>query len=221
MSIKSFFAIPFAKIATKKVYKWANKPHKTQEKVFKNLISKGSKTAFGKDHDFINIHNYSDFKKRVRVQNYEGLRAYVDRIVDGESNVLWPGKPLYFAKTSGTTSGAKYIPITKESMPTHIKAAKNALLFYIVEKNDASFVNGKMIFLQGSPVLESLNGISLGRLSGIVAHHTPSYLKKNQLPSYETNCIEDWEDKVDKLKLKYNRNQDGYKKHKKRDYKSW
>lgn len=199
MSIKSFLAIPFAKIATKKVKKWANRPHITQEKVFKNLISKGGKTAFGKDHDFINIHNYSDFKKRVRVQNYEGLRAYVDRIVDGEPNVLWPGKPLYFAKTSGTTSGAKYIPITKESMPTHIKAAKNALLFYIVEKNDASFVNGKMIFLQGSPVLENKNGVKLGRLSGIVAHYVPQYLLKNRLPSWETNCIEDWESKVNAI----------------------
>ena len=199
MSIKSFFAIPFAKNATKKVRKWADNPHKTQEKVFKNLISKGSKTAFGKDHDFSNIHNYSDFKKRVKVQDYEGLRAYFDRVVTGESNVLWPGKPLYFAKTSGTTSGAKYIPITKDSMPTHIKAAKNALLFYIVEKNDASFVNGKMIFLQGSPVLEDKNGVKLGRLSGIVAHYIPQYLLKNRLPSWKTNCIEDWDTKVNEI----------------------
>ena len=199
MSIKSFFAIPFAKSVTKKVKKWANKPHETQEKVFKSLIAKGRKTAFGKDHDFENIHNYSDFKKRVKVQDYEGLRAYVDRIVAGESNVLWPGKPLYFAKTSGTTSGAKYIPITKDSMPTHIKAAKDALLFYIVEKNDASFVNGKMIFLQGSPVLADKNGVKLGRLSGIVAHYIPQYLLKNRLPSWETNCIEDWDTKVNAI----------------------
>ena len=196
MSIKSFFAIPFAKIATKKVYKWANKPHKTQEKVFKNLILKGSKTAFGKDHNFNNITTYEEFKKQVKVTDYEGLRKYVDRIVAGESDVLWTGKPLYFAKTSGTTSGAKYIPITKDSMPTHITAAKNAMLFYIVEKNDASFVNGKMIFLQGSPVLEDTNGVKLGRLSGIAAHYVPNYLLKNRLPSWKTNCIEDWDTKV-------------------------
>ena len=196
MSIKSFFAIPFAKIATKKVYKWANKPHKTQEQVFKNLISKGSKTAFGKDHNFNNITTYEEFKKQVKVTDYEGLRKYVDRIVAGESDVLWTGKPLYFAKTSGTTSGAKYIPITKDSMPTHITAAKNAMLFYIVEKNDASFVNGKMIFLQGSPVLEDTNGVKLGRLSGIAAHYVPNYLLKNRLPSWKTNCIEDWDTKV-------------------------
>ncbi len=199
MSIKSIFAIPFAKITTKKVFKWANNPHKTQEKVFKNLISKGLKTAFGKDHNFKNISSYEDFKKHVKITDYEGLKPYVDRIVAGESNVLWVGKPLYFAKTSGTTSGAKYIPITKESMPTHIKAARNALLFYIAEKNDASFVNGKMIFLQGSPVLENKNGVKLGRLSGIVAHYVPKYLLKNRLPSWKTNCIEDWDTKVNTI----------------------
>ena len=196
MSIKSVFAIPFAKIATKRVFKWANNPHKTQDKVLKKLISKAKNTAFGKDHDFKNILTYDDFKNRVKVSDYEGLRPYVDRMVAGESDVLWVGKPLYYAKTSGTTSGAKYIPITKESMPTHIKAARNALLFYIVEKKDASFVNGKMIFLQGSPILEDKNGVKLGRLSGIVAHYVPKYLLKNRLPSWETNCIEDWDTKV-------------------------
>lgn len=199
MSIKSIFAIPFAKLATKKVFKWANTPLRTQEKVFKKLISKAKNTAFGKDHDFKNISSYEDFKKRVKIQDYEGLRSYVDRIVAGESDVLWEGKPIYFAKTSGTTSGAKYIPITKDSMPTHIKAARNALLFYIAEKNDASFVNGKMIFLQGSPILEDKNGVKLGRLSGIVAHYVPQYLLKNRLPSWETNCIEDWETKVNAI----------------------
>ena len=199
MSIKSVFAIPFAKIATKRVLKWANNPHKTQDKVFKKLILKAKNTAFGKDHDFKKIITYDDFKKRVKVTDYEGLRKYADRVVAGESDILWPGKPLYFAKTSGTTSGAKYIPITKDSMPTHIKAARNALLFYIVEKNNRSFVDGKMMFLQGSPVLTNKNGIKLGRLSGIVAHYVPKYLLKNRLPSWETNCIEDWDTKVNAI----------------------
>jgi len=199
MSIKSFFALPFAKIATKKVYNWANKPHETQEKIFKHLLSKGKNTAFGKDHNFNAISTYEDFKKEVAVTDYEGLRKYIDRIVAGETDVLWTGKPLYFAKTSGTTSGAKYIPISKDSMPTHIKAAKDALLFYIAEKKDASFVNGKMIFLQGSPVLNDKNGVKLGRLSGIVAHYVPKYLLKNRLPSWETNCIEDWDTKVNAI----------------------
>ena len=199
MSVKSIFAIPFAKIATKRVLKWANNPLKTQDKVFKKLISKAKNTAFGKDHNFKDIVTYEDFKKNVKITDYEGLRPYIDRMVAGESDILWTGKPLYYAKTSGTTSGAKYIPITKESMPTHIKAARNALLFYIVDKNDASFVDGKMIFLQGSPVLEDKNGVNLGRLSGIVAHYVPKYLLKNRLPSWETNCIEDWDTKVNAI----------------------
>lgn len=199
MSIKSVFAIPFAKRVRKRVYRWASNPHKTQDKVFKKLISKAKNTAFGQDHDFKNIHNYDDFKKRIPIHDYEGIKPYVDRVVAGEKNVLWEGKPLYFAKTSGTTSGAKYIPITKDSMPTHIKAARNALLFYIAETNDASFVNGKMIFLQGSPELATNNGIKIGRLSGIVAHYIPRYLLKNRLPSWETNCIEDWDTKVNAI----------------------
>ena len=199
MSVKSKLAMPFAKAIKKQVYKWASKPVETQEKVFQYLIKNAKNTAFGKDHDFENIKNYQDFKERVKVQDYEGLRPYVDRMVAGEEDVLWKGRPLYYAKTSGTTSGAKYIPISKESMPTHIKAARNALLFYIAETGDASFVDGKMIFLQGSPILQDLKGVQLGRLSGIVAHYVPKYLQKNRLPSWETNCIEDWETKVDKI----------------------
>ncbi|WP_024742067.1 GH3 auxin-responsive promoter family protein [Tenacibaculum maritimum] len=199
MSIKSKLAIPFARQVKKQVYKWAYSPHKTQEKVFQYLISKAKKTAFGKDHNFSKIKTYEDFKKYVPIHDYEGLRSYVDRVVQGEKDVLWKGKPLYFAKTSGTTSGAKYIPISKESMPTHIKSARNALLFYIAETNNASFVNGKMIFLQGSPILEDKNGVKLGRLSGIAAHYVPNYLLKNRLPSWKTNCIEDWDTKVNAI----------------------
>ncbi len=199
MSIKAVFAIPFAKFIQKRVYKWAKNPIETQDKVFKNLISEAKKTAFGTDHNFSTIHSYEEYKKNVPVTDYEGLRSYVERAVEGESDVLWKGKPLYFAKTSGTTSGAKYIPITKESMPTHINSARNALLHYIVEKNDASFVDGKMMFLQGSPILSDKNGVSLGRLSGIAAHYVPKYLQKNRLPSWKTNCIEDWDVKVNAI----------------------
>lgn len=199
MSIKAAFAIPFAKFIQKKIYNWANNPLKTQEKVFNYLVTEAKKTAYGIDHNFGEIQSYEDFKANVPVSDYEGLKTYVDRVVEGESDVLWKGKPLYFAKTSGTTSGAKYIPITKESMPTHIKTARNALLMYIAATGDASFVNGKMIFLQGSPILEDKNGVHLGRLSGIVAHYVPKYLLKNRLPSWETNCIEDWDTKVNAI----------------------
>lgn len=199
MSIKSVLAKPFAKLVSKKIKKWASSPIQTQEKVFQDLIKQAHNTAFGKDHNFDNISSHKDFVKQVPIRDYEALKPYVERVVAGEVDVLWKGKPIYFAKTSGTTSGSKYIPITKESMTTHVEAARNAILMYINETGNSKFVNGKMIFLQGSPILKEQNGIKLGRLSGIVAHYVPKYLQKNRLPSWETNCIEDWETKVDAI----------------------
>lgn len=199
MSLKSIAAKIFARKIYKKTQVWANSPVETQKAVFQSLIQTAKQTQFGKDHHFDQIKTYEDFAKQVPVRDYEALKPYVDRVVRGEENILWKGKPLYFAKTSGTTSGAKYIPLTKESMPYHIEAARNAILLYIHETKKADFVNGKMIFLQGSPILEEKYGIKLGRLSGIVAHFVPKYLQKNRLPSWETNCIEDWETKVNAI----------------------
>lgn len=198
-SLKALLAKPFAAYVARSVKKWSLKPIETQQKVFQDLIAEAADTVFGKDHDFKNIANHNDFVKRVPVRDYEALKPYVDRVVEGEKDILWKGKPLYFAKTSGTTSGAKYIPITKQSMPSHVEAARNAILLYINETGNTSFVDGKMIFLQGSPILKEQNGVQLGRLSGIVAHYVPKYLQKNRLPSLETNCIEDWETKVDAI----------------------
>ncbi len=199
MSLKSFLAKKFAKSIYRKTQTWANNPIETQQNVFKELVRQAKNTQFGTDHHFDSIKTFEDFSKNVPIRDYEALKTYVDKVVQGEENVLWKGKPLYFAKTSGTTSGAKYIPLTKESMPFHIEAARNAILHYIHETGKADFVNGKMIFLQGSPILEEKNGIQLGRLSGIVAHFVPKYLQKNRMPTFETNCIEDWETKVDAI----------------------
>lgn len=197
MSIKSFSAKIFATYIQRKIDSWASKPEITQTKVFRDLIKRAGNTQFGRDHGFDTIQSPADFAQRVPVRDYEELKPYIEKVVEGDPNILWPGKPIYFAKTSGTTSGAKYIPLTKESMPTHIEAARNAILCYISETGKAKFVDGKMIFLQGSPELEEKNGIKLGRLSGIVAHYVPGYLQRNRMPSWETNCIEDWETKVD------------------------
>ncbi len=206
-ALKIFAAKLFAKRIYNQTQLWAKNPIETQRKVFKSLVNQAKHTQFGTDHQFDQIQSFTDFSNQVPIRDYEGLKSYVDRVVSGEKNVLWPGKPLYFAKTSGTTSGAKYIPLTKESMPFHIEAARNAILHYIHETGKAEFVNGKMIFLQGSPILEEKKGIQFGRLSGIVAHFVPKYLQKNRLPSWETNCIEDWEIKVDAI-VKETFNQD-------------
>lgn len=197
--IKSALSKVFAAIVVNGIKKWKFNAAVAQERTLQKLIKDASSTVFGIDHHFYKIKNYEDFKANVPVRDYEDLKPYIERVVAGEPDILWKGKPLYFAKTSGTTSGVKYIPLSKESTPEHVKAARNALLTYIHETGNANFVDGKIIFLQGSPVLDKKNGINVGRLSGIVAHLVPAYLQKNRLPSYKTNCIEDWEQKVDAI----------------------
>ncbi len=199
MPIKVVATKIFAKYIYRKTLKWSQKPLETQKSVFAMLIKEGSGTKFGEDHDFKNITSFQEFRNKVPIRDYEELKPYVNKMVAGEKDVLWPGKPLYFAKTSGTTSGAKYIPITKDSIAYQVAASRDAILHYVHETGRANFVNGKMIFLQGSPELTEKNGIQLGRLSGIAAHYIPNYLQKNRLPSWETNCIDDWETKVNAI----------------------
>ena len=199
MKLKSAFAKPFASMVAKRVNRWANNPIETQEKTFQKLLKVLKDTKYGMDHRITGTEDYNEFQQKIPIRDYEGIKEYVEEILNGKANVLWKGKPIYFSKTSGTTSGAKFIPITKESMPNHITNARNALLCYIAETGKAQFANGKLIFLSGSPTLTEKKGFKIGRLSGIVNHHIPSYLKKNQLPSYEINCEEDWEKKVDAI----------------------
>ncbi|MBS1487421.1 MAG: GH3 auxin-responsive promoter family protein [Bacteroidetes bacterium] len=199
MGIRSILAKPFAAYINKQTQEWSSKPEFYQRQVFLQLIQKAKDTAFGKDHGFASIGSHEDFKKQVPVKDYELLKPYIERVLHGEENILWPGKPAYFAKTSGTTSGTKYIPITKDSVPNHINSARNALLSYVHETGNGKFLDGGLIFLSGSPELSEKAGIKTGRLSGIVNHHVPGYLRSNQKPSYQTNCIEDWEEKLDKI----------------------
>ena len=199
MKIKSFLARPFANYVQKRIRKGMATALEDQRRILKDLLRTGRATEFGREHRFKELDDYDSFRQAVPVRDYEAFRPWIDRIKDGRHNVLWKGVPIYFAKTSGTTSGVKYIPITKESIPNHINTARNALLCYMAETGNHAFANGKMIFLSGSPELERVGGIPTGRLSGIVNHHVPSYLRTNQLPSYETNCIEDWEEKLDRI----------------------
>ena len=199
MNLKSLFARPFANYIYNKINKGKLSATSDQETIFKSLVKSSRTTDFGKEHGFDKIQSYDDFKNAVPIRDYEQIKHYIERIKAGKHNVLWKGKPIYFAKTSGTTSGVKYIPITKDSIPNHINSARDALLCYIAETGNSEFTNGKMIFLSGSPELTRVGGIPTGRLSGIVNHHVPGYLRSNQLPRYETNCIEDWETKLDKI----------------------
>ncbi|WEK33884.1 MAG: GH3 auxin-responsive promoter family protein [Candidatus Pseudobacter hemicellulosilyticus] len=199
MQIKSLLAKPFAHYVYKSIRKGMTTAVEDQENILKELLKTARLTEFGKDHKLQEVSLYEEFIQAVPIRDYEQFKPYIEKIKAGKHNVLWKGKPIYFAKTSGTTSGVKYIPISKDSISNHINSARNALLCYIAESGNSVFTNGKMIFLSGSPVLDRIADIPTGRLSGIVNHHIPSYLRRNQLPSYETNCIEDWETKLDKV----------------------
>jgi hypothetical protein len=199
MGLKAFGARWFSKYIVRQHCKWRRQAIHYQRKNFQYLLQQGRKTQFGADHNFDSIQSYEDFKKQVPIRNYESIRPYIEQIKAGKSDVLWPGSPLYFSKTAGTTSGSKLIPITKASIPYHIKSARDATLMYTYQKGDASLFDGKMIFLSGNPELKKVNGILTGRLSGIVHHHVPKWVQNNRLPTWETNCIEDWEEKLDKI----------------------
>jgi len=199
MALQSFLSKPFAAWVVRQQHRWSQRPIATQRKTFKQLITSARHTLFGRVHHFDAIRNYEDFKAHVPVRDYEDLSGYIRKIKAGVGNVLWPGKPLYLAKTSGTTSGSKYIPITPDSMPHHLRGARNALLNYIHETGNAGFLDKKMLFLSGNSQLDDVGSIPTGRLSGIVNHHVPTYLQYNHLPSHATNCIEDWETKVETI----------------------
>ncbi len=199
MGIRSVLSRPLAKYIVGKQRKWSLSPERTQHRVFKMLIDKAKGTQFGRDHGFSDILSYDDFKRQVPIRDYEGLRPYVEKVLSNQADVLWPGRPLYLSKTSGTTSGVKYIPITQDSIPNHINSARDALLSYVHATGNSRFLDGKLMFLSGSPELTQKNGLHTGRLSGIVNHHVPAYLRSNQMPSFSTNCIEDWEAKLDKV----------------------
>ena len=199
MKIKSLLAKPFANYIYKGIKKGLGTAVQDQETILKELIKVGKTTEFGNEHHLQDVNDHTTFASAIPIRDYEAFKGYIDRVKEGKHNVLWKGRPIYFAKTSGTTSGIKYIPISKESISNHINTARNALLCYIAESGNSAFTNGKMIFLSGSPELERIGGIPTGRLSGIVNHHIPNYLRSNQLPSYETNCIDDWETKLDKI----------------------
>ena len=199
MGVRSVLSRPLAKWVVQQQQEWMHRPAEAQERWFRRLVARGQHTLFGGDHHFGEINSIADFRQAVPVRDYEALTPYIEKAVAGQPNILWPGQPLYFAKTSGTTSGTKYIPITSDSIPNHINSARDALLNYIHQTGNSAFLDKKLIFLSGSPELDEKAGIKTGRLSGIANHHVPAYLRTNQLPSYETNIIDDWETKLDRI----------------------
>ncbi|MBP6732850.1 MAG: GH3 auxin-responsive promoter family protein [Chitinophagales bacterium] len=199
MAYKSTIAKFAANLIAPGVYKQQQNAVAIQQRVLQFLLTTAANTDFGKAHKFGQIKTYEDYKAAVKIYDYEDLKTYIELITQGKKDVLWPGLPLYFCKSSGTTSGAKYIPVTRLQINEMIKAARTSLMLYVAETGNSSFFDHKMIFLQGSPELQMHGKIPCGRLSGIVYNHVPFYVNQNRMPSYEANCINDWEEKVDAI----------------------
>ncbi|HRK28488.1 MAG TPA: GH3 auxin-responsive promoter family protein [Chitinophagales bacterium] len=201
MGIKSLLTPFLAKVLSSQIEYNAQNAVKHQQQWLLKLLSQARNTQFGQEHGFSAVANYAQFTQQVPIRDYEQMRPYIDKVVNGQPDVLWQGKPVYFAKTSGTTSGAKFIPITKQSIGNHFNSARDAMMLYTHQTGNSRYADGRLIYLSGSPELEMKNGIYMGRLSGIVNHHIPAWWRSNQLPSYATNCIDDWETKVEKIAL--------------------
>jgi hypothetical protein len=199
VSFKSRLLKPIAKRTARSIARWSAEALTAQESVFQHLIKKGGKTAFGQEHSFNKIKTFEDFKSQVPIRDYEAIKPWIELIKKGGQDVLWPGRPKYFAKTSGTTSGVKYIPLTADSMPNHFGTARKALFNHVAKTGKADWADGKLIFLSGSPILELTGNIPTGRLSGIVNHEIPAWLRTSQMPSFKTNCLEEWEEKLEAI----------------------
>ena len=200
MGFKSLLARPLAALVHARREAVLRDPAAAQARVLTALLRRARDTAFGRAHGFARLRGAADFATAVPVRTYEELLPdWLARTQRGEPDVLWPGRPAYLTQTSGTTSGTKLLPLTRESIPAHIGGARDALLAYVHRTGRAQFFDGRLMFLSGSPALTPHNGIPSGRLSGIVNHHIPAVLRANQLPSDATNRIEDWETKLDRI----------------------
>jgi len=199
MALSSFIL----KILAQKQYKKSSLMQasaiKDQSVVLKTILKRGARSLFARDLNLSKKTTYHKFKQNTPITDYEYIKPYVRKISEGKKNVLTQGAPAYFAITSGTTSGTKYIPLTKEMMSFQTQAIKELLLLYAYQANSYIISNVGMMFIQGSPELKYFNQIPYAKLSGIAARHIPFFLKKNRYPSMKTNCISNWSEKISKI----------------------
>lgn len=195
--LDSRIVLSVAKRISSKVKRAVANPFAAQDATFNHLISRAKNTRFGREHDFHSISHYKDFKRHVPLRDYEALKPYINAIIAGESDVLWPGRPIFFAQTSGTASGNKYIPITTDFLQPYRTSAINAMCVYIAETGDAASVMGKLFYFAQNIETDRFNGVSVRPISGIAQAHTPRLFRKRFLPSDKANSINDFEKKID------------------------
>ena len=190
MGFRSLLAKPFAAYVINARRKWEKNAVETQLSLMKSLVSEAAYTLFGKDHHFDEIADYQTFKNNVPVKDYESLRPYIEMVVAGQEDILWKGKPLYFAKTSGTTSGVKYIPISKESIGFHINGARDALLSYVHETGNSQFLDKKLLWKQSARAYKSYFSACLPRPNKVIKIHFSRRIRTS--PGQKSAINSDW-----------------------------
>ncbi len=175
-------------------------PVSVQQETFNRLLKMASQTDWGKKHGYSSISSVKEYQSRVAVQTYEELIPFVKKLGQGESDLLWPGKIRWFAKSSGTTSSkSKFIPMTKESLEEcHYRAAKDILAIYSLNNPSSHVFTGKALTLGGSHRIDQFsNRILSGDLSAILIENAPSWVELMRVPRKKVALIEDFERKLE------------------------
>lgn len=184
------------------IEQWINDPEKAQHAVWQDLVAAGLYTEFGRQYQFKDIRLLDDFKERVPVHEYEDLKPYIQRMMDGEENVLWNTPIKWFAKSSGTTSDkSKFIPISDESLKDgHYKASKDVLTMYYISHPDSDLLTGKSLVLGGSHQINMVNEeIQFGDLSAVVLQNSPFWSNWIRTPDLSIALMDEWESKIEML----------------------
>ena len=177
-------------------------PYDVQDEWFQTLISTAQHTEWGKTHGYTSIYNQQQFKERVPIQNYDTLKPYIERMLSGEQNVLWPSEIKWFAKSSGTTNDrSKFIPVSEESLEEcHFKGGKDLLSMYCDNRPNAKIFTGKCLVLGGSHQINQLNSdSSCGDLSAVLIKNLPFWAEFYRTPDISIALMDNFEEKVEKM----------------------
>ncbi len=199
----------FFKQRINQIRQMIDQPMDAQNKVFDYLLKKGRQTTFGRDHGFIDAKSIQAFQEQVPIRNYEALFPYIQRIMEGEQSLLWPGKTSWFAKSSGTTSGkSKFIPVSMETLEEcHYKAGKDLLTMYCHNNPNSQLFAGKSLIMGGSHQINELNENSkYGDVSAVMMQNMPMWTQLIRTPELRVALLDEWEEKLE-LMAQTTRNQ--------------
>jgi len=183
---------------------WKNHPEDSQREVLQDLVTSAQYTEFGKKYNFSKLFSIKSFKKAIPIHEYEDMKPYIQRIMDGEQNILWNTPIYWFAKSSGTTSDkSKFIPVSEESLQDcHYKAAKDVLTLYYSCHPDSDLLTGKGLVIGGSHNIHQVNeDVQYGDLSAVLLQNTPFWGSWIKTPELSIALMDEWEEKIEKLAL--------------------